>query len=146
MKTRFLKFQNKIIAFFLSVLGVGSLGIFSSCENNTRAEYGTPSATFKVLGKVTSDEGTGINGIKVKMSYDSTYTDQDGKYEVGTVDFPTDQNFQIQFTDVDGELNGEYDALDTVVVFTNPRFEGSKGAWYEGETSTEFDIKLKEKN
>ena len=145
MKNRILKSQNKIIAFILSVLGIGSTGIFNGCSiSDTPVEYGTPSATFIVKGKVANE--TGINGIKVKMSYDSTYTNESGRYEIEVIDFPMDQEFQIQFEDIDGEANNEYQKLDTVVAFVDPEFDGGDGSWYSGETTTEFDVKLKEKN
>ncbi|QGY42903.1 hypothetical protein GM418_04300 [Maribellus comscasis] len=146
MKNRILKSQNRIIAFIISVLGIGTACSFGGCEYGTVAEYGTPSATFIVTGKVTNENDVGIKGIKVKMSYDSTLTNESGQYEVEKVDFPTDQEFPIYFEDVDGAENGEYQKLDTVVAFVDPEFNGGDGGWYNGETNKEFDIKLKDKN
>ncbi|MFV0267034.1 MAG: radical SAM-associated putative lipoprotein [Draconibacterium sp.] len=146
MKNRILKSQNKIIAFLLSVLGIGSAGIFGGCNpTDAPVEYGSPSATFVVKGKVTNEAEAGIKGIKVKMVNDSTATDQNGQYEIDIVDFPTDREFQIQFEDIDSAANGNYEKMDTVVTFVDPVFKNPDGNWYAGETTKEFDIKLREK-
>ncbi|MBN1987494.1 MAG: radical SAM-associated putative lipoprotein [Prolixibacteraceae bacterium] len=145
MKNRFLKSQNRIITLIMSLLGIGTACSFGGCEYGTMAEYGTPSATFVVKGKVSNEEGLSINGIRVMMRQDTALTGQNGQYEVETVDFPSNQEFQILFEDVDGGDNNEYQNLDTVVVFVNPEFEGGDDDWYSGETSKEFDVKLKAK-
>jgi putative lipoprotein (rSAM/lipoprotein system) len=77
------------------------------------------------------------------MKNDTVTTGNDGKYQV--VDegaFPTDQNYTIQFQDIDNDLNGSYSDLDTLAEFKNPEFSHGDGHWYEGETSKEMDIKL----
>jgi putative lipoprotein (rSAM/lipoprotein system) len=146
MKNRILKYQNKIIAFFISILGIGGACTFGGCEYGTIAEYGTPNATFVVRGKVMNEDGANISNIRVVMYQDSTLTNTNGQYEVETVDFPTVREFQIRFEDIDGAVNNEYQKLDTVVVFVDPEFQGADGSWYHGETSKEFNVKLKEKN
>lgn len=146
MKNRILKGQNRIIAFFMSVLGIGTACSFGGCEYGTPVEYGTPSATFVVNGKVSNEEGTGINGIRVVLRQDTALTNPNGQYEVETIDFPTDTDFQIQFEDIDGTDNGEYQKLDTIVAFVDPEFTGGDDSWYEGETIKDFDVQLKNKN
>ena len=53
--------------------------------------------------------------------------------------------FNIEFIDIDGAENGEYQSLDTIVEFKDPHFTGGDGDWYAGETSKEFNIQLNPK-
>jgi hypothetical protein len=88
-------------------------------------EYGTPSAKFIVKGKVESSvTNQPIQNIRV---------------------YPEAQTFPIRFHDIDGNLQGEFNNLDTVVEFKNPQFTNGDGHWYKGETSKEFNIQLKPK-
>jgi len=122
--------------------------------------YGTPSADFIVKGKVENTLNKPIAGIKVKMSkkvnagaeefsfpLDSTSSVvTTGIYEVtANGQFPEEQTFHVKFTDVDGLLNGEYESLDTTVVFQNPKFTNGTDAWNQGQTEKEVDVKLKPK-
>ena len=147
MRLKIAKGYNRFIAFLLWLLGIGSAATLNSCDINAGGgfEYGTPHADFKINGIVSNQENTKIPGIKVKVEYDSTYTDSNGEYNISIEAFPTDQNFSVQFSDVDGDENGNYQTLDTTVVFINPEFENGDG-WYEGETSEEFDVQLKAEN
>ena len=144
MRRKLIKNYNKIIAFILSILGVGGT-TFSCAMYGIPAEYGTPYANFKINGTVTKHKNEKLPGIKVKMPYDSTLTNAYGKYEIETQDIPTGQTFEIQFIDIDGPENGEFETLDTVVVFENPKFENGDGDWFQGNTSREFNIKLTDK-
>jgi putative lipoprotein (rSAM/lipoprotein system) len=147
MKRNILKKYNYIIAFLLSVLGVGGACTLGGCEYGTPAEeYGTPSATFKVNGIVSSEDNTKIPNIRVVMQSDTVYTDLNGAYNVQTSAFPDDQNFLVEFEDIDGTANGIYQSKDTMVLFDNPQFENGDGSWYIGETSKEINIKLKSGN
>lgn len=154
-KLRCLKSYNAIIAFLISFLGFNS-----SCEIGGKVMYGTPSADFIVNGKIESKvDHAKIPGIKVELikEYNSdgaTYSYRldsafsagtDGTYQVAAREFPDDQTFKIHFTDVDGAQNGEFEPLDTTVVFENPKFTNGSGSWYEGETSQVFDVKLRPK-
>ena len=107
--------------------------------------YGTPTAKFIVNGKVTSSSNQEIENIKIKMQWDSTKTNKEGNYQIETYDYPGDHAFDIQFIDIDGVENGEYQSLDTIVKFKDPHFTGGDGDWDEGETSKEFNIQLKPK-
>ncbi len=143
MKTRYLKAYNKLISYLLALLGV-SIACSNGCAMyGTPAEYGTPNATFKVLGKVTTEQSIAIPNIKVVLDYDTAFTDNQGNYLVETINFPTNQTFSIQFKDIDSTLNGEFQQLDTVVEFTDPQFTGGTGNWNKGETEKEFNVKLK---
>ncbi|HPT15075.1 MAG TPA: radical SAM-associated putative lipoprotein [Bacteroidales bacterium] len=145
MKTnyqRFLKTYNVLLSGLLAILGFAS-----SCES--RDEYGTPSAKFIVNGTVKSAEtNMPIPDIRVTMTMqgDTSYTDSEGSYLVTDQwGFPADQTYNLRFQDIDGETNKQFIDLDTTVVFKDPEFSGGDGNWYSGETSKEFNVKLRPK-
>ena len=121
--------------------------------------YGTPMADFAVKGKVESKSNKPVVGIKVEMSREiiaetgtnsyllnSTVSEAStGAYEVVGRDSPANQTFKVRFTDVDGVTNGEYETLDTTVVFQNVKYTGGDGNWYHGKTEKELNVKLKTK-
>ena len=141
MSSKYLHFVNALISGCLTLLG------FSCDLANPMDEYGTPNAKFIVNGTVRSAENEeAVKNIRVIMKNDTSFTDNEGKYEV--VDegaFPTDQTYTIQFQDFDNESNGAFMDKDTLVEFKNPEFSHGDGHWYEGETTKELDIKLTSK-
>ncbi|HYX06311.1 MAG TPA: radical SAM-associated putative lipoprotein [Bacteroidales bacterium] len=140
MRVKLLKTGNYLIAALMALLGFSV-----SCENSTRVEYGTPSAKFILKGKITSSEtDIPIENIRIIMQSDTAYSDADGNYQV--VDkwgFPSDQTYLVQFQDFDGIANGTFAALDTLVEYKDPVFTDGDGKWYEGETSKEFNVRMK---
>jgi putative lipoprotein (rSAM/lipoprotein system) len=137
-------------SFFLSLI-LGIIGIQTGCNNaeygTPVAEYGTPSAKFIVTGKIESDStSVQIPNIRVDMMSDTVQSDLNGNYNLQTESFPETQTFHIHFRDVDNSLNGSYKDLDTTITFQNPQFTNGDGEWYEGETTKEFNVKLKPKN
>ena len=147
MKQALLKKYNTLISFLLSVLGFGAASSFSGCEYGPFiAEYGTPHATFRINGNVKSEQTSdNLPGIRVVMGMDTAFTDEQGNYQVRSVDFPDDRTYLLEFKDIDGTLNGEYQSLDTIVEFTDPEFTGGSGGWDWGETEKEINVKLKDK-
>ncbi len=147
MKTSIFKRFNGLISFLISILGFGAACSLSSCEYGTPAvEYGTPYATFKVNGNVKSEiTSNSVPNIRVVMGYDTTFTDESGNYQLSNTEFPEDQTFLMEFKDIDGETNGEYQPLDTIVEFIDPEFSGGTGGWDSGETEKEVNVKLKDK-
>ncbi len=157
IRFKFLKSYNSIITLLLSLLGFAS-----SCDIlGGKAMYGTPSADFIVKGKIESvGERRPIAGIKIEMSQEidtekgkmpvdldhSVSAETTGTYTVTNKGaFPMDQTYKIKFTDVDGALNGEFESLDTTIVFQNPKFTGGDKSWYSGHTEKDLNVKLKNK-
>jgi len=150
IKHKCLKTYNALIVSLISFLGFAS-----SCDPlGGKAMYGTPSADFIVKGKVGTAANSPVAGIKVEMSMEAnsyllntaSSAESTGAYKVtGGGQFPDDQTFKIKFTDVDGALNGEFETLDTTVVFKDPKFTGGDGNWYHGQTEKELNVKLKPK-
>ena len=141
LKTTFFKSTNVIISFLLFVLGFST-----SCDLiGIRAEYGSPHADFIINGSVKASEtNQAIPNIKVKASWDSVYTDQSGNYEINIQSFPEDQDIQLLFIDTDGEANGDFQQLDTIIQFKNINFD-KEGTWYYGEVEKEFNVTLNKK-
>ncbi len=147
MKAKIIKKHNKLLSFFLSLLGFGSVLTFNSCEDEvspSSCEYGTPYATFNVKGTVKSETTSNtIPNIRVVMGYDTTFTAEDGSFQVSTSEFPDDQTFTVSFKDIDGVNNGSLQPMDTTIEFTDPEFTDGDDSWYSGETEKEIDIELK---
>jgi len=157
IKNKFLRSYNALIVSLISFLGFAS-----SCDpiGGGKAMYGTPTAEFVVKGKVGTDINSPVAGIKVEMNMEITNgtekvsyllnstssAESTGAYKVtGGGQSPGNQTFKIKFTDVDGALNGEFETLDTTIVFKDPKFVNGDGSWYVGQTEKEVNVKLKPK-
>jgi putative lipoprotein (rSAM/lipoprotein system) len=147
MKRALLKKYNTLISFLLSILGFGAACSLGSCEYGLPpVEYGTPHATFIVKGIVKAEvTSNNLPSIRVVMGEDTAFTDESGNYQVKNIEFPKDQTFMVEFKDIDGETNGEYQPLDMIVEFIDPEFSGGSGGWDSGETEKEINVKLKDK-
>jgi putative lipoprotein (rSAM/lipoprotein system) len=149
------KLSNAIIAGLLALLGFA----LCACVREEPLEYGTPSARYRINGRITSaetnqpvkdikvmmrtDSHYGIDGEPLLYSLDSAWTDVSGNYHVVANTFPVDEvSFQLEFLDTDGDANGAYRDTTVTVVFTDPVFAGGDGRWYKGEASRELDIQL----
>jgi len=129
----------KILSFCCLLLG------FNSCDNEEGGdwvEYGSPSARYKVNGKVVSAEEPekGIENIQVVLTLpeedeyiywgDTVYTDRGGVFEINHADFPSNK-IVIKFEDVDGVENGLFtDKSETVTLKKEDYKDG--GSWYKG--------------
>lgn len=131
------KLCNKALLVMLAILG------FSSCnEKETADEYGTPYAHFIINGNVKSKATNNpIEGIKVNALSESTHTDEIGAFQLIISSFPKNQDYSVNFSDVDDSLNGKFEDEDTLIQFIYPEFTGGSG-WYSGETEKNIEIKL----
>jgi len=121
--------------------------------------YGTPHASFIITGKVESaatntlipeiivemrEVGNSQDGqsdsILVATSFSSSWS---GSYYLLDTNTPDDKTYRVKFIDIDGPLNGEYETLDTTVVFTKPKFTGGDGSWNYGYIDQDLNVKLK---
>lgn len=146
LRTAFFKKHNRLISLLLSILGFSAAGVFNGCAYGTPVENGVPNASFIVKGTVSSENNSSvIPHIKVVMGYDSTYTDESGNYQVEHLDLPQDQSYLLKFVDIDGSVNGEYQALEMTVEFKDPQFTGASDSWYSGRTEKVVNVNLKPK-
>ena len=139
------RFLNRILRTYNFILTatIAVLGFSVSCESNLKSEYGTPNAKFIVNGKVESSlNNSPIRNIRVIIQNDTTFTDESGNYSAFDRNFPASQTFDISFHDIDSTENGAFVNKDTTVAFINPKFTKGDGHWYNGETSTELNVKL----
>lgn len=141
-KKHFWRKYNALITLILSLLGFST-----ACESLDEygapvVEYGVPTATFIVQGKVSSQENTKISNIRVSTWSDTTYTDENGNYRVQQKSATGDQNIPVSFEDIDGVENGEFTRLDTIAKFENVEFTGGDDDWYAGEAEKQLNVKL----
>lgn len=138
LKTReiFLKIFNRIFILIITFLGF-------SCIDDPVDEYGMPTADFKLSGTII-DENTlnALSNIGVVMQNDTVYSNETGEYEIIVGETPDNQIYNVQFLDLDGDLNGKYLPKDTIVDYLDINFQSADGNWYEGEKAIELNIKL----
>ena len=152
------------------VMGVFLLGIlgFPSCSKEepdplklrfdpgaVMTAYGVPTAKYKVSGKVFTNSGKPIAGIKVDVSFSSGWlydfdgkpttilTASDGSFSADFRNYPRD-NVTITFTDVDGEKNqGDFQTHSITV--SPKQVEKGDGFWFQGTYSVSTTVRMDKK-
>lgn len=128
MKRKVRTIYTSFLSFFLILLGFSGCGKDDSGLDDIMIEYGTPTATFKVVGKVTSKEAAekGIKGIQVVMIPNTdmehiegttVLTDESGSFSVERYQVPYPKII-MKFQDVDKEENGLFADKEITVEFT----------------------------
>ena len=139
----------KTLSFILTLLG------FSCSDSTGLVEYGTPSAKFRVKGKIFSTingEEKPLRNIKLKLSKgydsDSTYSGIDGNFDFTLYSFPNNSPIPLTISDIDGDENhGEFEEQKIYVDFNNATFINGDRHWYKGEATKELggiELTLKE--
>ena len=139
------------------MVGVFLLGllVFSSCTKQEpdsiyppyggqgALAYGSPVARYKVSGKVFTNSGKPIEGIKVNVMFTTIYTAGDGSFS-GEVSYYPRDNVTISFTDVDGDkYQGEFQSLSVNVT---PKQTGKgDGSWFQGTYSVSTTVRMNKK-
>jgi len=151
MRKRIFRATNKIILFFMAILGFAT-----ACKpgGGMVVAYGSPHADFVVKGNITSaKDNSVIKGIRVIAQGVTTYgyypadtvkSDASGNYTAKITEMSLTQ-IKLNLTDIDGSENGSFQSLDTLVTYTNPKFTGGDGSWYIGSTEQVLNIKMKPK-
>ena len=133
--------------------GAFTLSFNAKMYEEMPAEYGMPHANYKVVGKVTDEDGNPIPGIEVlaklwKQGAEveglpiNARTDKEGNYVLTAQVWPGAESARIEFTDTDGEENGgQFEPASGDASFEKTA-EGD-GKWYEGDFSGELSVKLK---
>jgi putative lipoprotein (rSAM/lipoprotein system) len=120
------------------VLG-GILGVGCHNPTDTRAEYGVPSARYRLDGTVTAREtGQPVRGIRLFLARggraDSTVaatSDADGRWQMDGRTLSCSASCAIVTADVDGPENGGLFAPQTQVLLLEQTERGD-GHWYWG--------------
>lgn len=157
LKLKFFKSWNSLILLLISLLGFST-----ACKDEDTARmYGSPMHGYSINGNVNSAvDNSQIQDIKVEMYLipeiggqpeaqlsGAARSDLHGRYvlnDYGNAPI-SDHAYLVRFTDVDGALNGEFQSLDTTVVFKDVKFTGGDGEWNMGIAEKELYIKLKPK-
>lgn len=148
MKQRINNWAKLLYGFLMTILG------FSGCDDvfniiEPKAEYGQPSADFKIVGEVKSQAGKPLKGIRVvvnprnsdpewaRYESDTLYTDAEGKYSKDRLKYGWPDEFKdavITFEDIDGAENGgEFEAVKLKSgEFSVKQVEKGSGHWYSG--------------
>ncbi|WP_293734660.1 radical SAM-associated putative lipoprotein [uncultured Parabacteroides sp.] len=150
---KLLKAVNWLLAGILAVLG------FPGCNNDDGNEeadmYGSPHASYHLMGRVQNAAQEGIPDIKLETQIsfgtefmplqDPIITNKDGYFQSSS-DGPTAQTLRIIATDIDGDINGSY-ANDTIdISLSKDDYEGNDGSWFKGHVDKhDLNIELKEK-
>ena len=146
MKKKLLIRYTKILSTCLVFLGFAGCSSEEDPWKNMRMEYGTPTADYKVTGRIVSAEsGKAIPGIRVVFEKywidalknesvyrsDTLFVSSSGKFEFVGNRVTWGSPFRLKVEDVDGLENGYYRSLEKQVTFTSEP-EGASG-WYNGK-------------
>ncbi len=144
-----MKLISKLSAIGLALLGVGC----SSDEpgNGGLCMYGTPIGSFKIKGKVTSEDGKAVAGATIRVtdskipsgvwSYGEVVTGSDGEYEVeNTTTSPGDMKVVC--------LPATEEKLDADSIVTKMEYKGGNkdNIWNVGHADATVDFNLKKKS
>ena len=153
LNRKLIRGTNWALAGILSLLG------FSGCDKIFQMEYGSPSADFKVTGRVTDEEGRPLSGVRIvapnvdgklgKQAYpspqDTTYTDPDGKYTYRyNAGFAPDSLY-LKLRYEDPTARPAYDSDSVTVGFAKGDLKGGDNRWFEGAAEKEVNVTLKRK-
>ena len=153
LNCKLIRGTNWALAGLLSLLG------FSDCDKIFQMEYGSPSADFKVTGRVTDEEGRPLSGARIvapnvdgkwgKQSdpspHDTTYTDPDGKYTYRyNADFAPDSLY-LKLKYEDPTARPAYDSDSVTVGFAKGDLKDGDRSWFLGAAEKEVNVTLKRK-
>ena len=147
LNRKLIRGTNWALAGLLSLLG------FSGC-GGMEVEYGSPTSNFKVLGRVTDEQGQPLSGIRIvstnlekpyRSPYDTVYTSPDGSYRYWyDAGFAPDSLYiKLKFEDPTNRPDYEPDSI--TVGFAKGDLKGASGNWYQGSAEKEVNVKLKAK-
>jgi putative lipoprotein (rSAM/lipoprotein system) len=154
---RFLKSPNSLSFILISILGFS----LSCKQEQVIIDFSAPKAVLVVKGEIVSAIDSSLvpnifiemRGIKKDESgqsesplMDSDFTDSNGDYRLSdSYDSVVDHTYQIKVTDTDGMFNGQYETLDTLIVFRNLKFTGGDEHWSLSPVEKVVNLKLKPK-
>ena len=163
------KFNRKLIrgtnwalAGLLSLLGFTGCGKDNNGDGGISVEYGSPSSNFKVLGRVTNEQGQPLGGMRVVASEvtaiwgkgpgqcysgllrDTVYTASDGSFVREYSLFPADSVY-IHMKIEDMVEPSAYDSDSVKVGFAKGDLKGGDNRWFEGAAEKEVNVTLKRK-
>lgn len=161
LNRKLIRGTNWALAGLLSLLGFTGCGKEGNDDGGEmRVEYGVPHATFKVLGRVTNEQGEPLAGVRVvapnattiwgkdsdqrntSLLYDTTYTASDGTFAGRYSVFPSDSVY-INMKFEDSATPSAYESDSLSVGFSKRDLRGGDKSWHRGEAKKRIDVKLK---
>ena len=162
LNRKLIRGTNWALAGLLSLLGFTGCGKDDNGGGEISVEYGAPSANFKVLGRVTNEQGQPLGGMRVVASEvttiwgkgpeqcysgllrDTVYTASDGSFVREYSLFPTDSVY-IHMKIEDPTKRPDYESDSVTVGFAKGDLKGADGSWFLGAAEKVIDVKLKSK-
>ena len=162
LNRKLIRGTNWALAGLLSLLGFTGCGKDNNGDGEISVEYGVPSANFKVLGRVTNEQGQPLGGMRVVASNvtaiwgkgpgqcysgllrDTVYTASDGSFVRVYSLFPADSVY-IHMKIEDSAEPSVYDSDSVTVGFAKGDLKGADGSWFLGAAEKVIDVKLKAK-
>ena len=150
MKKQLLKTSNAFFAAILALFGVSSCNDEVLMYGVPYEEYGCPYSEYtEITGTVQNEAEQPIENIQVVSQWDdgyikdTTYTDQNGNFELRRDGLYPNRNIKLYFKDIDGTANGSYqnDSADVHITYS----EGD-GNWNAGIGHGSVTKTLKEKD
>ena len=157
MRVRFNRWYNAVLTTLLSILGYGCSSDEPMDMYGSPPEYGSPHADYIVIGTVTNESGTPVQGIKTSLKEVSENAKT--AYGIDSVQTNATGDFQLKYTgmerksiklivdDIDGEANGGEFLSDTLDIDYDKavKVKEGEGRWYQGKFEVSQDVKLKKK-
>lgn len=139
-KKQFRRAYNVMLASLIGLINC------SSGDDDPVCEYGTPTATFKLNGKITSEvTNLPLKGIRVILKEDTAYTDNSGEYKlVDKWAAFNSKDYVLKLEDIDGTKNGTYKNKDVTIDYSSLKFKGGDGSWNKGDAEKKVDVQLAE--
>ena len=162
LNRKLIRGTNWALAGLLSLLGFTGCGKDDNGGGGISVEYGVPSANFKVLGRVTNEQGQPLGGMRVVASEvttiwgkgpeqcysgllrDTVYTASDGSFVREYSVFPTDSVY-IHMKIEDTTEPSIYDPDSIAVGFAKGDLKDGGKHWYRGAAEKKVNVKLKAK-
>ena len=162
LNRKLIRGTNWALAGLLSLLGFTGCGKDNNGDGEISVEYGSPSSNFKVLGRVTNEQGQPLGGMRVVASNvtaiwgkgpgqcysgllrDTVYTASDGSFVRVYSLFPADSVY-IHIKIEDSAEPSVYDSNSIAVGFAKGDLKGVCRTWYLGAAEKEVNVTLKRK-
>lgn len=143
-----MKLISKLSAIGLALLGFG-------CSSSDEPEelvcmYGAPTGSFRIKGKVTSEDGKAVPGATIRVtpsdvpsglwSYGEVVTGSDGEYEI--------KESSVNPIDMKVVCLPDGGSLEADSIVTEMKYKGEDkdNIWYVGHADATVDFKLKKKS
>ena len=162
LNRKLIRGTNWALAGLLSLLGFTGCGKDNNGGGEISVEYGVPSANFKVLGRVTNEQGQPLGGLRVVASEvtavwgkgpaqcysgllrDTVYTASDGSFVREYSLFPADSVY-IHMKIEDTAEPSIYESDSIAVGFAKDDLKGGDTRGFEGAAEKKVNVKLKAK-